>query len=398
MTTIRAAAPAHSPIRHVVVENARVQAFVAPIVQHPVGYRGGPILTDPTLQVFRHHRGGAIVDNFAPDAPPGRFLPGDLIYAGALYDHFGHFMAEMIHRILPARALGLGHRFLFVGARGHEPHASFDRLPRHLRDILSFLGLAPDDVVIALDDVVVERLHLVPQASQHHGDPADWYLDLLSAHSGPALDAAFEGVTRPQRLYVSRTRQALEGGLLGEAYLERWLEGAGFQPFYPEEHGFAEQLDHYRKAECVVFTQGSACHGTELLGREAMARVVLIPKSIKAGFFERVLAPRARHFAQAGSPDQVGTMYYDTATRFQHIHLGVSLVDLAAVSRCLDGMGIPCPRFRPWAYRRAAARDLRRYMAGARAARGPDRPQALRLIASFMRRMLGDGLRPQPRA
>lgn len=376
-------------MRHVCVRNARVQAFVAPIVQHPVGYRGGPILTDPNLQVFRHHRGGAIVDNFALDAAPERFLAGDLIYAGAIYDHFGHFMAEMIHRILPARALGLHHRFLFVGARGHEAHASFEQLPRHLRDILSFLGLGPDDVVIALDDVVVERLHLVPQASQHHGDPADWYLDLLGAYSRPALDAEFESTARPRRLYVSRTRQALEGGLLGETYLECWLERAGFQPFYPEEHRFAEQMDHYRKADCVVFTQGSACHGVELLGRGDLKSVVLIPKSVKSGFFERILSPRARRFAQAGRPNQVGTMYYDASSGFQHIHLGVSLIDFPALVRCLVAENIECPPFRPWTYRRAAARDLWHYIRDAMAARGQDRAQALRLIASFVRRIFG---------
>lgn len=381
--------PGDVSIRHVCIENARVQAFVAPIVQHPVGYRGGPVLTDPSLQVFRHHRGGVIVDNFAPDAPAGRFVPGDLIYAGAIYDHFGHFMAEMVHRILPARALGLDHRFLFVGARGHEAHASFDRLPRHLRDILSFLGLGSQDVVIALDDVVVERLHLVPQAAQHHGDPDDRYLDLLSAHSGRVLDAAFGGAPRPRRIYVSRTRQAMEGGLLGETHLEHWLQGAGFQPFYPEEHGFAEQMDHYRKAECVVFTQGSACHGTELLGRGDLGSVILIPKSVKAGFFERILAPRARRFAQAGDPNQVGTMYYDASSGFQHIHLGVSLIDFPALVRCLAREGVDCPPLRPWAYRRAAVRDLRRYIRGATKARGPDRAQARRLITSFLLRMAG---------
>lgn len=381
------------PIPYVCVENARVQAFIPPIVQHPVGYRGGPILSDPSLEAFRHHRGGVVVDNFTDAFNDGRFIAGDLIYAGAIYDHFGHFMAEMIHRILPARALGFRHRFLFVGARGHEPHASFDRLPSHIRDILSFLGLGSDDVVIALEDVVVERLHLMPQAAQHHGDPADWYLDILGAHAEATLDAAFGRVSRPQRIYVSRTRQALEGGILGETHLEAWLEEAGFQPFYPEELSFAEQLDHYRKAECVIFTQGSACHGTELLGRNAMRSVVLLPKSVKASYFERILAPRSQRFRSAGDPNQVGTMYYAADTGFQHIHLGVSLVDFAALRQTLAAEGIKCSAPRRWAYRVAAARDLRRYVRGATVAKGLNVPQARRLVASFVRRVFGFGPR-----
>ncbi|WP_294646190.1 hypothetical protein [uncultured Aureimonas sp.] len=198
-------------IPYVCIENAKVQAFTAPIVQHPIGYRGGPILSGADLEPFRHHRGNMVIDHFSSEISPTNFIPGDLIYAGPIYDHFGHFMAEMIHRILPARSLGLKHKFLFVGARGHTAHATYEGLPQHIQDILSFLGLSAEDVVIALDDVVIERLHLVPQASQHHGDPADWYLDLLDAHSNEVLDRLYGEVARPKRLYVSRARQSLEG-------------------------------------------------------------------------------------------------------------------------------------------------------------------------------------------
>lgn len=380
-------------VLHTCIANAKVQAFVAPIVQHPVGYRGGPVLTDPADQIFRHHRGNAIVDNFSPDVAPTRFLSGDLIYAGPVYDHFGHFMAEMIHRVLPARAIGLPHRFLFVGARGHEPHASFEGLPKFIRDALGYLGLGKDDVVITLDDVVVERLHLVPQASQHHGDPADWYLDLLRSHSNETLDRSPGADDRPRRLYVSRTRQALEGGLLGEVYLEDWLHRAGFHPFYPEDHSLSDQMDHYRKAECVVFAQGSACHGTELLGSEALKSAILIPKSVKCEFFRRVLRPRSRRFVQAGEPRQVGTMYYNVETKFQYIHLGVSLVDFHALKRCLEAERIDVPRFDAWTYRRAAARDLWRYIRGASKANGLDWAQARRLVASFIVRAFSSNAR-----
>jgi hypothetical protein len=232
--------------------------------------------------------------------------------------------------------------------------------------------------------VIVERLHLVPQASQHHGDPADWYLDLLEVYSNEVLDRRYRDIVRPKRLYVSRTKQALEGGLLGETFLERWLQGVGFEPFYPESHSFSEQMDCYRKAEYVIFAQGSACHGTELLGRRGLRSAILIPKSIKSDFFRRILYPRSRRFSVAGSPNQIGTMYYNSETRFQYIHLGVSLVDFPALAGCLKADGIAPPRVKPWAYRLAAAHDLRRYIAGAFQENGADLRQAARLIIAFL--------------
>ncbi|WP_182086071.1 glycosyltransferase family 61 protein [Aureimonas sp. ME7] len=375
-------------IPYVCLKDAEVQAFVAPIVQHPIGYRGGPLLHAPELAIFRHHRAGGVVDNFGDALRDPAMLNGDHTYAGAMYDHFGHFMAEMVHRIVPARLAGLPDRYLFVGAADHEANASFDRLPQHIRDILAFLDLGPDNVTIAIRDLVVERLHLVPQAAEHHGDPPGWYLEALRSSTERKLDALFGDRERPPLLYVSRANRALEGGLLGEAHVELWLRRAGFVPFYPEEHPFAEQMDHYRKARCVVFTQGSACHGTELMGTGALKNVLLIPKSIKAGFFERILAPRSHRFATVGQPNQIGTMYYDRNTGFQHIHLGVSLVDLDALRGSLSRFGIDIPAPGRWAYRRAAFRDLLRYLRGASEAKGRDRPQALRLARSFASRIL----------
>ncbi|WP_294646191.1 glycosyltransferase 61 family protein [uncultured Aureimonas sp.] len=178
-------------------------------------------------------------------------------------------------------------------------------------------------------------------------------------------------------------------GLLGETFLERWLEEAGVKAFYPETHCFSEQMDFYRKAECVIFAQGSACHGTELLGRRGLEAAILIPKSIKSDFFRRILSPRARRFCVAGAPNQIGTMYYHPQTRFQYVHLDVSLVDYHALADCLLTDEIRPPPIKPWTYRLAAARDLRRYIREAFRAKGADYRQATRLVMTFLMRVFG---------
>ena len=180
--------------------------------------------------------------------------------------HFGHFMAEMVHRILPARLRGLRFPLVFVSTRGWNPHPSFGDFPGFAKEVLAFLDVRPDEVRVVNRNTVVERLHVIEAGSDLVGGPKPGYLDALAGWCGPRLDALHGDTAQPRLLYVSRSALPPQGMVLGEAWFERQLEAEGFTVFRPEEWRFAPQLDHYRKAEAVVFPEGSACHGTELLG------------------------------------------------------------------------------------------------------------------------------------
>lgn len=91
------------PLDHRTFNNVRVEAFKQPLV--PV-FPGGPVLLDPAFAQFRHKRGDRACDRFDPQASFDKYLEGEWAYFGPKYPHhFGHVMAEFVHRILPSKTL-----------------------------------------------------------------------------------------------------------------------------------------------------------------------------------------------------------------------------------------------------------------------------------------------------
>jgi hypothetical protein len=69
----------------------------------------------------------------------------------------------------------------------------------------------------------------------------------------------------------------LTGHFLGEQYLESLLVKSGYTLFTPENLSLVEQMRQYLEADVVLFAEGSACHGVELLGK-INATSYLIPR------------------------------------------------------------------------------------------------------------------------
>ena len=104
------------------------------------------------------------------------------------------------------------------------------------------------------------------------------------------------------------SRSALPGtGLLGERYVEQVLAQAGFNVIRPETMSLLDQMRAYRAAEVVVFAEGSACHGVELLGTEMLGTAIMLARrEDHMEVFRRVLQPRSRRYVPI--PPPAGTM------------------------------------------------------------------------------------------
>ena len=352
-------------LAHATIADARVQAFRHPLVAPPpLGFCGGPVLDDPALRHTRYHQP---VDRLAADADFSERLDGHYLYAGPVYHHFGHFMAEMAHRFLPAqRAFGVdGQRWLMVGAQGGSTRLA--DYPAFVTDALWWFGIDPDDVTIVTRDVVVERLSVAEQGSDFGGGAKLGYVAALADH---APDMALFDLPTAARVYVSR-RGIPGGGFLGERYLEDQLEGEGFHIYHPQDHGLVEQMAMYAGAETVVFPEGSACHGTEMLGLGMMGRTVLLSRRPShREIFTRVLLPRSREFHVFDGASYLGSAW---PAGEPSEHMGVSLFDPAALVAFMRACGVArLEGFDAAAYRDAARADLMQYVAGAEpgAARG----------------------------
>lgn len=346
-----------------VIPNARIEAYKHPHVDAPPrGFRGGPVLSDSELDRYlRHTRSRKPVDSFDENAVFSTTLTGHYSYGGGIFPHFGHVMAEMIHRILPVQELEANPRWLFVTREGHP--ISFDKLAPWLQELYQFLGVAFDRATIINANVEVGSLLIVQAGSDLGGGPIDTYLDLLDATLTPRLEASVGAVMRPSRIYVSRAGLNLQGSFLGERYLEGLLAEEGFSIVQPENHRILDQLDFYRKADVVIFPEGSACHGTELLGRNALGKCVFLPRrKAYLRLFENVLKPRSREYLVM--PDNI---YLGTVSRRPDGQpsedWGVTLLDFRRLLKELRKSGIArLAAADVAAYHEAAEADLARYL------------------------------------
>lgn len=357
----RAAANRTAGFAHRSIAHAMVQAFATPLLAgEPHGFRGGPVLGDgPTDRLLRHCRGGRPVDSFPAGESPVARLPGEYVYGGPFADHFGHVMAELVHRVLPSRTMFECRRLLFVGERTGAPPSGFDTLPRVFQAPLDFFGVRHDDVTVLHDDRIVEMLHIAQQGSQLTAGPLPQYLPLLSRHTLQHLALP----PRAGRVFVSRSRLRPGGMVLGEGYLESLLEQDGWHIFHPQLHGLEEQMRTYASAQVLLFTEGSAVHGTELFGQDLGHCLLLPRRNVDTWWMIATLRTRAARFDLLPASTPLGTVLLHAITGQPLGNFGVSRMDFPAVVAELRRMGhARLETANPTTYRAAAEKDLERYL------------------------------------
>lgn len=315
-----------SPPAHAVFENIRVATY-----GHLFGesFHGGPVLRNPEFTHFRHKRGDVACDASDEEALFNRYVEGEWIYIGPKYDHFGHIMAEMIHRILPSKLFFTETNKYLLVTTFDDCEPGVETLCPTYRQVLEFFEIDLESVLIISENSVIERLSISEQASNLGGVQTPWYLDALRDYSAHRLDQLHGSEVEHPKVYVSKSRIPHGGRILGASYVEELLSEEGFLIFYPEEAPLSVQLDTYRKASILIFEEGSACHGTELLGTEMLNRTFLIVRRMETrGGFAQILGPRSREFESFLDTFFLGTIIVNQAKKFPHSEFGVSLFDL----------------------------------------------------------------------
>ena len=158
---------------------AKIQNLSSPPAYE--AFRGGVVLGTGDLEKrLRHSRAGVIADGFAdgfaPDVEYSHRIKGEWVYGGFIYPHFGHFMSEVVHRIVASRLLHPGVKFLFAGGWSPEPTSTIEQVPTALRDILQLLEIDGSNAIVVNQPAIVDRLHVVEQADDL-GGAKDGYLD-----------------------------------------------------------------------------------------------------------------------------------------------------------------------------------------------------------------------------
>jgi hypothetical protein len=285
------------------------QSFVnVPVVAFPRHVpRGGPIWPDFDAQTTaRHCYNGKPADRAAswPKEATTETLE-EAVWGGFLDPGFGHLVAEHLSRVRWALRVWPDKTFLFTVA----PGTTRADLGGWVWQVFAWIGLPADQVRIVDAPLKVRRLFVAAQ-DEMLGKlaPSDAYLDLLDGFTDRLQP------TPTDLLYVSRQGMVVEGngGHAGEDYLVKLLLARGVTVLNPRQADLMTQLRAYAGAGHLVFAEGSAVHGRQLLGRLPQCISVLIRRP-GAHLAENALAPRVKAltYAKVGAATAL-KVYYDS--------------------------------------------------------------------------------------
>lgn len=351
--------PANTGNNTLVIDNAMIQAFKG---LPELNFHGGVVLQSPEQQRFRQIRYGTPCDMFDDCTMPKDFLAGTYAYAGPVTNHFGHYMAEMPHRILHAKKHFNPDKWLFI-AQQKSTQTSYHSLPPTVREVVHFFELPLNNIEVVNKNIYVKKLLICEQGSALGSGPKSYYLDALSEYSSWKLNQLFKDNTSHKKVYVSRSNILTGGIFLGEKYLEQLLEQEGFYIFRPEKFPLLQQMNLYRKADKVVFAEGSACHGLELLGREVINSCYFFARRKNSiELFKQTLEPRCHELSHLEATDSVGSFLFDKATGINHLHLDASLFNIELlIDFCRTNNIAQLKTFNKQKYISQASKDLMNY-------------------------------------
>lgn len=320
-------------------------------------HRGGPIWPDWDKQtVVRHCRKWKPCDHPPAPLPPEDELAEPIAWGGPIANHFGHQIAEFSTRILPTLSEWPDAVFAFSGALRRNI-TSLETAPQFFPQMLDWFGVPPGRTRILIKPTLATSLWVMPQGEQLGGvGPDPGYLDMLDE----LTRRRFGTLVREGMLYVSRAGQ--RACLAGEAYLETALAQAGVAVFRPENFPLAEQLRRYASAERLLFAEGSALHGTQLLGR-SLGHVSVLCRRPASKIAHAFVQPRARslEYLDFGVKVIHGLDRSGALARNQ----GITALDEALLLDGLENLGVSIKRrWDSQQYRSACENDIGRWLRG----------------------------------
>lgn len=284
--------------------------------------------------IYRHYRHGAPICQ--PPEPrklqPTRFR-GEAVFLGANGSHFGHCCGEIVPRFLQSRNECPNMPFILTAKLGPEGDAKPTPV---MSALLAWFEIDQTRVQVIKAPTIFERLHVAAQAEHLNGpQPSAEYLDMLDAlYAGKRI----EPVTN-EYLYVSRAKLSPGYGIhAGESYLCDLLEGLGVKILYPERSPLTEQLALYAGAKRLIFAEGSAVHGRQLLGRFSQEIDIIERRNKQRKFAINQITPRCDALRYVPATSQ--NLTYKSASGDGPLFRAFSLYDVECILQHFDSIGL----------------------------------------------------------
>lgn len=226
-------------------------------------------------------------------------LTGRYLFGGPMWNHFGHFFVDCIHRLWALKVSGARYDgIVFLAVQGlQDVRSDADlakaQVPLFLVDLMRLLDM--DDVPVTLIRAATVIDHLdVPEpgtAPRNRIEPFyRAYLDQYQAILEAKL--ALHIARAPQRIYMGRRHLLRKGGVLGCSYFEAKMKAAGVYCSTPEAMSLDLQLGHLMGAEKIVFDEGSAAHPTQVLSRLG-TEFLMLPRRANNTIYGDAISERA---------------------------------------------------------------------------------------------------------
>jgi len=348
------------------------------------------------LEHLRFTKAQGLHDIAEPRAPtPAELADAPLVeepalYAGAFNSHFGHMLAEGIHRLWAAAVdptlAGRPVVFQTRAGRTEEP------MP-WLAEVLEQFGITTDQLLFVNTPTRFAELHVPKQGRTLGG--------AMPIPDYPAL-FPIQPIARdpyaPANLYVSRRLHMYSGSYLGETWVEHVLAKSGFEILYPETVPLASTLRKLVSAKRIVFCEGSAIHHLELTGHVDARVFVIGRRRGTAERFGRVLEAATADWTVFEQQRGMVCLDWDKVRGTPMGSRACSFTDLPTLVEALSAFaGVPLPAPSPAVVRREESLDLLRLLLDPRAGADTSDDQLGRMLRMLRQSRNAQRLRPKQR-
>lgn len=206
-----------------------------------------------------------------PDPDTIEHLPGQHLFGGMMFGHFGHFLVESTTRLWALDELRPAIESIVFTPKINARPMQFVRQFRPLFNLLgATVPIRSTPVPLRVDRLFVPRQGF-GQFELMRGSEA--YRAYMRRHAGRQI--APKGA---EKIYISRSElQRDRGGLIGERLLEEQLQQEGFEIFHPQLHSLADQVAQYKAARHIVSVDCSPLHLVGFVGN-ADQKVAIIKR------------------------------------------------------------------------------------------------------------------------
>jgi hypothetical protein len=268
--------------------------------------RRGPAAHCQPFEIERFTKGGFFRRKVRIPHHKGRYL-----FAGPLWNHFGHVMVDCIHRLW---ALSEGSRsydgIVFCGVQGliglNTPaRLEASKPPGYALELMDLIGLPKLPIIYLTKPATFETLDVPRLGTAPRANIAPFYRFYLDRYQDTLERTLADQIRNaPERLFLGRSHIIHKGGALGCSYFEGVLNRAGFATSRPEDLGLRAQIANLLGAKTVIADEGSALHPTQVFSR-VETDYLMFPRRVRNEIYSDAISQRARSFANLAPPDQI---------------------------------------------------------------------------------------------